>query len=206
LGGMAGDVCFNGDVDRYLMLRKKGRLSKSIEGRMWWKLWEYAGMASARLWRGFRAYIVARPKRQRPPDQQLAGNRPFLFRKDLVFCVQFVICCRLMSLADWAKFGGGMVGLSGSSRVCCSLPHFVSRLSFDLDAFDDPHHPRPLDPARGHAPYAFAGRRCIFWRGHHSVIPIPRRLVRIHRHRLYQHRRCRRVELPCISLPFEDDG
>jgi hypothetical protein len=140
------------------MLRKRGRLSKSIEERMWWKLWEYAGMASARFWRGFWAYIVARPKRQRPPDQQLVDNRPFLFRKDLVFCVQFVIYCRLMSLADWAKLCGGMVGLSGSSRVCCSLPHFVSRLrsTLTLSSFDDPHHPRPLNPARGHAPHAFS--------------------------------------------------
>jgi hypothetical protein len=128
LGGMVADICSIVDVERYLMLQMKDCLLKSIERRMWWELWEYAGMASARLWRGFRAYIVARPKRVRLPDQQLASNRPFLFRKDLVLCVQFVISCKLMSLADWAKFGNGMVDLSGSSRVCCSLPHFVSRL------------------------------------------------------------------------------
>jgi hypothetical protein len=59
LGGMLTINCSDGEMEGYLMLLAKGRLSKSIERRIWWKRWGFSsGMRRALGW-GCACFIVA---------------------------------------------------------------------------------------------------------------------------------------------------
>ena len=97
----------------YLMLLTRDRLRKLIERRMWWKRWGFSsGMRRALGW-GCASFIRAPQNDSVHQINKKRHNRPFLFRKDLGFCVHFVIQVKLMSAADWARSGSCQLVLSG---------------------------------------------------------------------------------------------